>query len=347
MAEEGAHVNVASSQANRPTIFELIAQDGMQQCLKPAFKFVSRNLTENYPQRLSNLFSYFDEIYLIFDLFLQGHHIATYNASFGEHFYGLQRCFSPNLLDTYLRDTSVTKETVLNIRGKFLSLISLCLVPYIYDKLEQKFLIIQEKESNFEILTSKEENFLKIFRYSSAILQIISIIFKISYLTRKTEFFNFILFLQSLKISRILESDQSDSSLPYFSQFSTRTNLRNFILIPFGAANLIGYSFSHILPFGAFLVKFLQHWYAHHDKGIFEIFKTRLPIPPPPPKAHTDSTKCPICNQDMHNPSVVLPSGWVYCYQCITNQIRSEGKCPCSGLAASIDDVVRIYSGVL
>ena len=276
MAEEGTYLNVAASQANRPTIFELISQEGMQECLKPAIEFVARNITKNYPIKFLKIYSYFDEIYLLFDLFLQTHHITTYQASFGENFYGLKRIFSPNLLDTYLNHEPVTKQGVLDSRGKLLSLIGLCFVPYIYQKLEKKFLFVQEKESNFDILTQKEKMFLKIFRYSSAILQIISISFKISYLTRTTEFFSLIQSLQSLKIMRISPTDQSESNLPYFSQFSTRTKLMNLILLPFGAANLIGYSFSHILPFAAFLVKFLQHWHAHHEKGILEVLKRKL-----------------------------------------------------------------------
>lgn len=283
MAEEGTYLNVASSQANRPTIFELIAQEGMQQCLKPAIHFMARNITQSYPNRFLKIFSYFDEIYLLFDVFLQIHHITAFEASFGENFYGLKRVFSPNLVDTYLNHESVTKQGVLELRGKIISLIGLCFVPYIYQKLERKFLFIQEKESNFETLTQKEKVFLKIFRYSSAIFQIISISFKISYLTRKTEFFSLLLSLQSLKIIRISPTDQSESDLPYFSQFSTRTKLMNLVLLPFGAANLIGYSFSHILPFGAFLVKFLQQWHAHHEKGILEVLKTKLVNSSSPP----------------------------------------------------------------
>ena len=276
MAEEAAFLNVASSQANRPTIFELIAQEGMQQCLRPAAQFVARNLAENYPHRFNRLYSYFDEIYLIFDLFLEGHHIATFDASFGEHFYGLQRVFSTHPLYTYLRGNSVTMDSAkLNLSGKILSIISLSVLPYIYNKIEKQYQIIEEKEANFGILSRKEKNFLQIFRYASAIRQIIEIIFKFSYLTRRIEFNSLFLSLQCLRIVRISVMDQSDSELPYFSHFSSRSNLMNLFLIPFGAANLIGYTFSHILPFCAFLVKFMEHWYAQHNQGILEAMKSR------------------------------------------------------------------------
>ena len=277
MAEEATFLNVASTQANRPTIFELISQEGMQQSLRPAIQFIARNLAENCPHKFDRIFSYFDELYLIFDLLLEGHHIATFDASFGEHFYGLQRVFSANLLNTYfLSGNSVTKDgSKLNIRGKILSLISLSVLPYIYNKIEKKYQIIEEREANFEKLSRKENIFLLIFRYASAIRQIIEIIFKFSYLTKGTEFYSLILSLQSLKIARIPVTNQSDSELPYFSQFSNRSNLMNLFFIPFGAANLIGYSFSHILPFCAFLVKFLEHWYAQHNQGILEVLKSR------------------------------------------------------------------------
>ena len=279
MAEEATYLNVATSQADRPTIFELISQEGMQHCLRPAIHFIARNIAENYPQKFDKIFSYFDELYLIFDLFLEGHHIATFDASFGEHFYGLQRVFSANLLSTYFSGNTVTREgSKLSLRGKIFSIISLSVLPYIYNKLEKHYQIIEEKEANFEKLSKKEAIFLLIFRYSSAIRQIIEIIFKFSYLTKGSEFYSLILSFQSLKIARISVNQQTHSEFPYFNQFSNRSKFMNLTLLPFAAANLIGYSFSHILPFGAFLVKFLEHWYAQHNQGILEVMKSRLVI---------------------------------------------------------------------
>ena len=73
-------------------------------------------------------------------------------------------------------------------------------------------------------------------------------------------------------------------------------------------------------------------------------YSFRLPIPPAPERMTADSTHCPICHKDMHSPSAVSVSGWVYCYRCIANYIRAEGKCPVSGLSATLDDVIKIYS---
>ena len=82
---------------------------------------------------------------------------------------------------------------------------------------------------------------------------------------------------------------------------------------------------------------------------------TALPIPPPPftiPKSLENDQKaamvqrCPICRTKRKNETLVPVSGFVYCYKCIVNHLRSdEGKnsCPVTGLPANEDDLIRIY----
>ena len=273
MAEDATYLNVATSQANRPTIFELISQEGMQQCLRPAIQLMCQHLTQIQPELFTKFYDYFDELYLLFDLFLESHYIWTHSASFGEHFYGLKRVNCLSIIDTFLNlNREAKNREKLSLRNKIYSLIALCVLPYLLSKSHTYFLSLQEKDWDYEIMSKKEEIIFKLYPCLDALTQISSLIFKFLYLTKRTDFYSFFYVLQSLKLVRETDSSMLETNFPYFAELRQRSLFLNLVLSPLGAANLIGYGFTHLLPFGIFLVKFLRHWYSQHGLGILELY---------------------------------------------------------------------------
>ncbi|EFX83681.1 hypothetical protein DAPPUDRAFT_301589 [Daphnia pulex] len=125
MAERGAHLSQLLLDSSRPSIFELVAQEGLNQALRGTIKFVFRVCANHYPETFGLSFRWANEIQLLFDCFLQNYYLRNYGASFSENFYGLER---------------VTKEDcTLNGKGSLHSLISLTILPYALSKLDAYF----------------------------------------------------------------------------------------------------------------------------------------------------------------------------------------------------------------
>lgn len=72
---------------------------------------------------------------------------------------------------------------------------------------------------------------------------------------------------------------------------------------------------------------------------------------PPPPKSPrlargcvppSDPLVCPVCLQPRRYPTAV-PSGFVFCYSCLSDAVATGGCCPVSGEPCSMDDAVRLF----
>lgn len=53
--------------------------------------------------------------------------------------------------------------------------------------------------------------------------------------------------------------------------------------------------------------------------------------------------RCIICSQLLTNPSVLVTSGHVFCFACISEHMKKEQKCPVSGLESGLSSIRRIY----
>nr|SVE74344.1 EOG090X0AIN [Daphnia barbata] len=125
MAEKGAHLSQLLLDSSRPSIFELVAQEGLNQALRGTIKFFFRVCANHYPEKFGGLFCWANEIQLVFDCLLQNYYLRNHGASFAENFYGLERV---------MKD-----DHNLNGKTKIHSLISLTLLPYALSKLETYF----------------------------------------------------------------------------------------------------------------------------------------------------------------------------------------------------------------
>ncbi|XP_046455316.1 peroxisome assembly protein 12-like [Daphnia pulex] len=146
MAERGAHLSQLLLDSSRPSIFELVAQEGLNQALRGTIKFVFRVCANHYPETFGLSFRWANEIQLLFDCFLQNYYLRNYGASFAENFYGLER---------------VTKEDcTLNGKGTLHSLISLTILPYALSKLDAYFSERQQHNQQHPVLNFSSIRFI-------------------------------------------------------------------------------------------------------------------------------------------------------------------------------------------
>jgi len=96
------------------------------------------------------------------------------------------------------------------------------------------------------------------------------------------------------------------------------------------------------LELGAFFLQFLSWWsQENYDMDIMS-----LPAPPPPKipnVAQQYKGICPLCRKPHHIHTVLMVSGYVFCYQCILSEIRTRKKCPVTHYPAKEDDLIRLY----
>uniref|UniRef100_A0A671NC77 Peroxisome assembly protein 12-like n=1 Tax=Sinocyclocheilus anshuiensis TaxID=1608454 RepID=A0A671NC77_9TELE len=142
MAERGAHLTTTAAPAeDRPSVFEVLAQDSLMSAVKPALLHAVKILATSNPARYGVLWRRFDEIYAILDVLLQHHFLSRTSASFSENFYGLKRVGE---------DSTHAAHLGLRRRQHWRSLFLLALLPYLHTKLE-KILARQRDEDDFSI----------------------------------------------------------------------------------------------------------------------------------------------------------------------------------------------------
>ncbi|KAF9383502.1 ubiquitin-protein ligase peroxin 12, partial [Mortierella sp. AD011] len=62
-------------QADRPSLFELIAQDKMREMLEPALRYV---YAQRYPRYLIRIVNRYEEFYAILMFFVERHYLREY-----------------------------------------------------------------------------------------------------------------------------------------------------------------------------------------------------------------------------------------------------------------------------
>jgi peroxin-12 len=121
-----------NAEPGRPSFFEMIAQQQLLPTLGPALKYAFTVFSQRNP-RWEWFVRNHDEIWACVLLFIEYRCLHKYDASFAENFYGLKRVRvgrTPN---------GEAKPGPLTTRDRYLSLLLLVVVPYLKQKLDQKF----------------------------------------------------------------------------------------------------------------------------------------------------------------------------------------------------------------
>ncbi|XP_032674423.1 peroxisome assembly protein 12 isoform X1 [Odontomachus brunneus] len=333
MAEKGAYLT--GTVYNRPTLFEILAQKSLASTLEPAFKKVLSFLVSFNPERYRHVLQWEDEGYLLFNILLQRYYLRKYSASFSETFYGLKRIVVVN------SETSQSElKEKLSRKQKILSLISLALLPYLKTKLAQLILKYQFEEADGCVTQGRLQ---RLFR--KCVIRGHLILFT---LYKSLEIYSYILYIseESMYPSSLLRLLRI--TLTYSEPQSTQTimdllnKLKHNSFTFDDGWDMFQRTVTSCLELGAFFLQFLSWW--NQENYMTDLMN--LPSPPPPDVSKTalrHKGTCPLCHMPQRIHTVLMVSGFVFCYQCILSEVRENKRCPVTHYPATEDDLVRLY----
>ncbi|GAA5932600.1 ubiquitin-protein ligase peroxin 12 [Sporobolomyces koalae] len=79
------------SDAYRPSLFELAAQEQLRDLLSPVVRYVLSVFAQRNPRYLLRIVNSHDELFALAMLLIERHYLVHHSASFAENFYGLKR----------------------------------------------------------------------------------------------------------------------------------------------------------------------------------------------------------------------------------------------------------------
>ncbi|KAL0994466.1 hypothetical protein UPYG_G00122620 [Umbra pygmaea] len=282
MAELGAHLTTTAA-ADKPSIFEVLAQDLLMGAVRPALQHAMKVLAESNPSRYGLLWRRFDEIYAVLDVLLQHHFLSRTSASFSENFYSLKRVAA----------TGRERPAHLGLHAKhhWYSLILLVLIPYLRAKLEQ-VLAKQRDEDEFSIRLPQSplqriyRAFLAAYPYVSMGWDSWVFCHQLLYVFGRAKTHSPYLWLAGVRLAHLTGHDIPNmdlrpvtSSMAVGSSFGERLRMLTSTLV--GGVAL---SLSTSLSLGVFFLQFLEWWYSSENQSTIKTL-TSLPAPPshPPP----------------------------------------------------------------
>nr|XP_045606856.1 peroxisome assembly protein 12-like isoform X2 [Procambarus clarkii] len=138
MAEFGAHITITAR--NRPSIFDVVAQDGLMSTLQPAVKHVLKVIAESNPEKYGWCLKYSSELFVAFNLVIQHHYLSNYGASFAENFYDLKRV--PLKTERHLKPLTLSNTAYLK------SLSTIVAFPYFWSQMDSIYQDVQDKDAD-------------------------------------------------------------------------------------------------------------------------------------------------------------------------------------------------------
>ncbi|XP_056263915.1 peroxisome assembly protein 12 [Pseudoliparis swirei] len=324
MAEAGAHLTSAAAR-ERPSIFEVLAQESLMAAVRPALRHGAKVLAESDPPRFGFLWRRFDELHLLLDLLLQHHFLSRCGASFSENFYGLKRVWGGRGL---------------GLRGgrRWRSLLLLCLAPYLRAKLDAA-LARQRDEEDFSIRLEQSGG-RRLYRaaaaawpYAGAAWRAWAFCQQLLFVFGAAGTHDPLLWLARVRLARLDAQDLRDVA-PRGSR-------------PGNPAEGSLASLSASLSLGVFFLRFLEWWYSSADRdGV----KSLAAPPAPPPPLHLQGGpdapppgECPLCGGRRSNATALSTSGFVFCYRCVFAYVKANRRCPLSGVPTEPQHLVKIY----
>ncbi|TIC58521.1 hypothetical protein E3Q05_00776 [Wallemia mellicola] len=326
-----------SSYTERPSLFELFAQDELTDLLQPAVKYVLSILATRYPRYLLRLVNKHEEFYALIMLIVESHYLRTQNASFTESFYGLKRrnrpAFEPTHSSPYLdkHHQAFDKLTKGQIYG------SLVGVPYLRTKSKELYDIwggntsgelFRDSEHSQQESTYKR-TFKKVYPYANLALESILLSYNLRYMFNSTPFYRPWLQWMNIDIRRATLADLMQAS----KSSNNKSLLRK---IP----SYLLSSLKTALPVTLFILKFLQWWYSSQSPRLQheEAKKANDSRTPPPAKltkhpesavkdAHIRYGIDPLTGEPLEN-ATLTPTGYVYSFKSLFDYVEKHNRCP-------------------
>uniref|UniRef100_A0A8C5N355 Peroxisome assembly protein 12 n=1 Tax=Leptobrachium leishanense TaxID=445787 RepID=A0A8C5N355_9ANUR len=350
MAEHGAHITTASPGEERPSIFEVVAQESLMAAVRPALHHVVKVLAEANPARYGPFWRWFDELYTLVDLLLQQHYLSWARASFSENFYGLKR----------MTEGSTGVLRPLARKAYWKSLLLLVLVPYLRMKLEKLVSRLREDEDySIHNETSLRKSWYKAILAAYPFVKFAwegwFLIYQLRYVLWNARHHSPLLRIAGVQLARLTLEDlqamerTTSKAATGLSNASMTQRVRDMTKKVLGG---VAFSVSSGLSLGVFFLQFLEWWYSAENQDTLKSLST-LPVPSPPihfeletysPLLPKLKTVCPLCRKVRVNDTALGTSGYVFCYRCAYYYVKTHQRCPVSGYPTELQHLIRLYT---
>lgn len=334
MAEHAAHLTSATN-IQRPSIFEVLAQDNLMLTLRPAGKHAVRVLAETRPEKFGWLLRWYDELYLFFDFVIQHHYLCQYGASFAENFYDLVRVPA---------GSASNPAEKLNKQLRWRSILFLVFIPYIKQKLDLVFEYIRYKNTvstrpatSLQVKLSRA--YIATYPYVHLMWDGASLVHMLAYTFQQSRWHSFLLRLSG---TELCHNTQDDTYIDAETAWDSGKPEAWVGSVLSAMVKGIATALSSGLSVGVFFLQFLDWWYNSDARAPV---LTALPIPDPPSRvlAATSPYTCPLCGRLRTNDTALSVSGCVFCFPCIHEYITKNNCCPVTSYPARTEHLIKIY----
>lgn len=327
--------------STQPSVFELFVMDSMFVFSLPALQHVVRAISLSFgrdsePQNLDLLLSIiqvaFDASYLLSDN----------SSSFVESLYGMRR----------VSDSSNSLSRL----QQWISIAYLCTFPHILTRLRacmdwivQYLAQIDPLDDELDLhsrwktvlswIHSVTIHSVRIFSYALLFLEksevVGQVVFRLLFTLNVTEHHHPLFALLRMKL--VKKSAQNSSSLVSSGQRpQSNTALRVLFTMLYAIRAL---DFVTNSDFSADML----------PAKLAEMGSDRLPSPPQPSPVAIggihppiDPTHCALCQRTRRDPSAAS-SGYIFCFNCISEYVARHGKCPITFLPCQARNIIRLY----
>jgi len=363
-------LNLFYFDANKPSFFELINQEKMDELIAPAIDYILSIYAQRYPRYLLKIANRSQEIYSFIMIFIERYYLKKYNASFTENYYSFKRVpyLNENISPTkkkYLKSDLTQKQ----INYSILFLVG---IPYLRKKLKilyedlggeisnytEQYNIEENKDLKTKIKENAKKKFLKYYPIINMLYNSLFFIQRISYLYDKTEYFNPWLQLIGLKIQRMTMEDYKMNQRKNKEKImvllrniisNSDTNFAKKLIECMKIFSTRGFEFlKYALPLFVLTFKFME-WWTNQVKSNADVDQSNIPTPPEALEPHPDGlslpddvTICPICHRTRTN-TAVTSTGYAFCYPCIFSYIEEHHRCPITLVKLTDQNIRKIY----
>ncbi|XP_033627321.1 peroxisome assembly protein 12-like [Asterias rubens] len=348
MAELGAHLT-STTVSNRPSFFEVLAQESLMSTLRPAMKHLIKILAEHNPARYAILYRFADEIYTSVDVLLQHHFLSTTSASFAENFYSLKRVCAAASGIKAQSDVPQGLRSWQHLR----SIIFLALVPYLKLKLEALYERWRDEDLDRPGAVVEQLRLRRIFKtvfpFLHMTLESTMFFYQLRYLFDKSDCHSPFLKLAGVRLKNLSREDilfQASQGSVVGQNTGLSSGLWHYLKRGIGIAAI---SISQGLSVSIFFLQFLEWWYMSQDNQS-RLAVTALPIPKPPKVEQKeksavpeDVSLCPLCHKHRTNDTALSTSGYVFCYPCIYSFLKGHHCCPVTSYPSKLSHLVKLY----
>ena len=251
------------------SIFDIFSEDSLRGSLKPAWDFLMRFLTQKYPNYFLKALKYTDEVYYVILFIIEEYNLRNKSASMTESFYELKR------------ESTALPYSFTFRHAKTISLISLVLIPYIEEKLRNRYEKLKEKVVRGESssLSSFDRFLHKWFPVIETLSKWIRMLNYVLYLFKYTGYALPLLKLTSFQLKYNTGDTQRHNPKDDLDQQQQRNLLRSLVTVPL---DFVTSTVTRLAPLLFYSLSFLETFYQQDgESSLFSNDKGMQNVPPP------------------------------------------------------------------